>query len=148
MRLHRFLATGCGAAALALSAAAASSAGAAAAQTAPVIHEKFTLLACPSKPSTTLQLEGCAEHKVVATDTTIDTLNAKIFAKLGKPGRTTFVKTNTNWVLYRDAACATEASIYAGGSIEPVAYANCLVAIDRSHVTELKGMLLALSPAG
>jgi uncharacterized protein YecT (DUF1311 family) len=148
MRLHRFLAAGCGAAALALSFVAPVSAGAASSPSAPVIHEDFTLLACPSTPRTTLQIEGCAEHKVIATDKTIDALNAKIFAKLNKLGRGTYVKTNTDWVNYRDAACTTEASIYSGGSIQPVAYANCLVAIDGSHVTELKAMLVALSPAG
>jgi uncharacterized protein YecT (DUF1311 family) len=153
MRLHRFLAAGCGAAALALSFLALSflapvSAGAASSASAPVIHEDFTLLACPSNPRTTLQIEGCAEHRVVATDKTIDALNVKIFSRLSKAGRGDYIKTNTNWVNYRDAACTTEASIYSGGSVQPVAYANCLVSIDGSHVPELKAMLVALSPAG
>jgi uncharacterized protein YecT (DUF1311 family) len=148
MRLHRFLASGCGAAALAFSLIAPVSAGAASSPSAPVIHEDFTVLACPSKPSTTVQIEGCAEHKVLATDKTIDALNVKIFSKLSKTGRADYINTNTNWVNYRDAACTTEASIYSGGSIQPVAYANCLVSIDGSHVTELKTMLVALSPAG
>jgi uncharacterized protein YecT (DUF1311 family) len=147
MRLHRFLASGCGAAALALCFVAPVSAGAASSPSAPVIHEDFTVLACPSKPATTVQIEGCAEHKVIAIDKTIDALNAKIFAKLSKAGRGTFIKTNTDWVTYRDAACTTEASIYGGGSIQPVAYANCLVSIDGSHVTELKAMLVAVSPS-
>ena len=148
MRLHRFLASGCGAAALAFSFIAPASAGAASSPSAPVIHEDFTVLACPSKPSTTVQIEGCAEHKVIATDKTIDALNVKIFSRLSKAGRADYIKTNTNWVNYRDAACTTESSIYSGGSIQPVAYANCLVAIDGSHVSELKAMLVALSPAG
>jgi len=148
MRLHRFLASGCGAAALALSFIAPASAGAASSPSAPVIHEDFTVLACPSKPSTTVQIDGCAEHKVIATDKTIDALNVKIFAKLSKTGRADYIKSNTDWVNYRDAACTTEASIYSGGSIQPVAYANCLVSIDGSHVIELKRMLVALSPAG
>ena len=148
MRLHRFLASSCGAAAFAFTFIAPVSAGAASSPSAPVIHEDFTALACPSKPSTTVQIEGCAEHKVLATDKTIDALNVKIFSKLSKTGRADYINTNTNWVNYRDAACTTEASIYSGGSIQPVAYANCLVSIDGSHVTELKTMLVALSPAG
>jgi uncharacterized protein YecT (DUF1311 family) len=148
MRLHRILAAACGAAALALSIIAPASAGAASSPSAPVIHEQFTLLPCPQKPTTTVQIEGCAEHKIIAADKTIDTLNTKIFAKLGKAGRAAFIQTNTDWVKYRDEACTTEASIYSGGSIQPVAYANCLLSIDGSHVTELKGMQLALSPGG
>jgi uncharacterized protein YecT (DUF1311 family) len=147
MFLHRFLTVGCGAAALALCGALTVTAGAASIPSAPVIHENFTLLACPSKPMTTLQIEGCAEHKVIALDKTIDALNAKVFAKLGKAGRGEFIDTNADWVKYRDAVCTTEASIYSGGSLQPVAYANCLVSIDGSHATELKGVLVALSPA-
>jgi uncharacterized protein YecT (DUF1311 family) len=146
MALHRYLVAGCVAAAVTLIALPA--AAGASATSAPVIHESFTLLACPKRPATTAQIEGCAEHRVLATDKTIDALNTKIFAKLRKAGRATFVKTNADWVTYRNAACATEASIYSGGSVQPVAYANCLVSIDNSHVTELKAMLVALSPAG
>jgi uncharacterized protein YecT (DUF1311 family) len=115
---------------------------------APVIHEKFTLLACPSKPTTTVQIEGCAEHKVIAADKTIDGLNAKVFAKLKQDGRADFVAANSDWLAYRNQACTTEASIYDGGTIQPIAYANCLVSIDNSHIGELKTMLVALSPAG
>ena len=147
MFLDRFLAASCSAAALALCAGPTVLAEAASVPSAPVIHETFTPLACPSKPTTTLQVEGCAEHKAIALDRTIDALNAKIFAKLGEAGRRDFIDTNAAWVTYRDALCTTEASIYSGGSIQPVAYANCLVSIGRSHATELKGrMQSALSP--
>jgi uncharacterized protein YecT (DUF1311 family) len=148
MRLHRFLATGCGAAALALSFIAPASAGAASSASAPVVHEQFTLLACPSKPSTTVQIEGCAEHKVIALDTKIDALNATIFSKLTKAGRPEFIATNSDWVKYRNQACTAEASVYSGGTIQPIVYANCLIAIDGTHLTELKAMLLSLSPEG
>ncbi len=147
MRLHRILLTACGAAGLALCAGPVSQ-SAAASLSAPTIHEKFTLLPCPSKPTTTLQIEGCAEHRVVAIDRTIDALNVKVFARLSKSGRGEFITTNGDWVQYRDSSCATEASIYSGGSIQPVAYATCLVSIDGSHVAELKRMLIALSPGG
>ncbi len=147
MRLHRILLAACGAASLALCAWPASQ-SAAASLSAPVIHEKFTLLACPSKPRTTIQIEGCAEHRVVAIDRTIDGLNVKVFAKLSKSGRGEFIATNADWLTYRDAACTTEASIYSGGSVQPIAYANCLISIDGSHVAELKRMLVALSPGG
>lgn len=133
---------------MAFCAAAPVSADAAAAASAPVIHEHFTVLACPHRPSTTLQIEGCAEHRVVSLDRRIDGLNAKVFAKLGRTGRAAFLAASAAWVRYRDASCSAQASIYHGGSVEPVAYANCLVSLDGSHVNELKTMLTALSPAG
>ena len=147
MRLHRILLAACGAASFALCAGPASQ-SAAASLSAPTIREKFTLLPCPSKPTTTVQIEGCAEHRVVAIDRRIDALNVRVFAKLSKSGRGEFTMTNADWVQYRDSACATEASIYGGGSIQPVAYATCLASIDGSHVVELKRMLIALSPGG
>jgi hypothetical protein len=145
MSLHRFLAAGCSAAAAALYIGLTVQAGASPIPAPPLIHENFTLQPCPSKP-TTLQIEGCAEHKVITPDKKIDALNTRIFAKLRNAGRRDFINTNADWEKYREL-CTAEASIYGGASIEPVAYANCLVAIDGSHETELKVMLLALSPA-
>ena len=113
-----------------------------------MVHEHFTLLPCPKNPRTTLQIEGCAEHRVLSIDRTIDALNAKAFARLGTAGRLAFTRAAADWLSYRDAECTSEASIYAGGSIQPVAYANCLVSIDSSHVRELHSALVALSPAG
>ena len=121
---------------------------AAATHGAPVVHEKFTVLACPAKPRTTVQLEGCAEHRVLAADRSINTLNAKVFAKLGRAGRATFTKANADWVTYRNSACTAQASIYSGGSLQPVVYASCLASIDGSHASELKRMLTSLIPAG
>ncbi len=114
---------------------------------APTVRESFTPLPCPSRPRTTRQIEGCAEHRVLATDRTIDALNTKVVRKLRPAARAGFVSSNAAWVSYRDEACAAAASPYTGGSLQPVAYANCLVAIDRSHVGELRGLLVAL-PAG
>ena len=141
--LHRFLAAGCVAAGLTFCGVAS-----AAASAAPVIHESFKLLPCNGHPTTTVQLEGCAEHKIVTLDKTIDGLNAQIYRKLSRAGRASFITTNKDWVLYRNAACTTEASIYSGGTIQPVAYANCLVNFDSSHITELRVVIVALSPAG
>ena len=147
MKLHRVLPAGLGAASLAL-AIALPALSAAATQGAPVIHEKFTVLACPAKPRTTVQLEGCAEHRVIAADRRVDTLNARVFAKLGHSARATFGRAHADWVAYRDAACVAQASIYSGGSLQPVVYASCLASIDGSHVSELRRMLTSISPAG
>ena len=148
MSLQRSLLAGAVASALMLCAAVPASVAAANKPSALVIHEKFTLLACPSKPRTTVQVEGCAEHRVVAIDRTIDGLNAKVFAILGSSGRASFVTANTAWVQYRDAVCAGESSIYHGGSVQPVVYADCLVAIDKSHVSELKKVMVTVSLGG
>jgi uncharacterized protein YecT (DUF1311 family) len=152
---HRHLSAAALTAALALAGLAVPSAGAAvkahpakAVASAPVIREKFTLLPCPKRPRTTLQIEGCAEHRVVAADGQINQLSERIFAKLHPAGRAKYISASSAWLSYRTSACQAEASIYAGGSLQPVAYANCLAALDVSHVDELKAMLLAVSPGG
>ena len=147
MRPHRLLPIFVSAA-LALCAVTQTAQSAAVTSSAPVIHETFALLACPSKPKTTLQIEGCAEHRVVAIDKTIDALSVNIFAKLRSAGRRAYAEASADWLTYRNTECDAEASIYDGGSIQPVDYADCLIAIDRSHVGELRAMLVALSPAG
>jgi uncharacterized protein YecT (DUF1311 family) len=147
MRPNRLLAAGCATAGLALCAGLPASAGAAA-TSAPVIHESFTALPCPSKPTNTVQIEGCAEHKILAGDKQIDALNAKIFAKLTKSGRAGFITGSADWLKYRNTSCDAVASIYSGGTLEPVADANCDVSINTTHITELKQMMVSLSPEG
>lgn len=123
----------------------------AAGRAAPVIHEKFTTQPCSGKPAhrSTLQLEGCAEQRVLGLDQEIDVLNADIFAKLATVrGKRDFLAANTGWVRYRNSACASESDNYAGGSIAPVIYANCLATLDGDHVHELKGVLRSLSSGG
>ena len=50
----------------------------------PTIHEPFTPLPCNGAPAqrTTLQMEGCAEQQILASDQQIDSLNRAIFGKL------------------------------------------------------------------
>lgn len=85
---------------------------------------------------------------MLAADRAVNALNAKVMRKLRPAHRATFVASNTAWVQYRNAVCTAQASIYSGGSLQPVAYANCLVSIDRSHAGELRSVLVALSPGG
>jgi len=113
----------------------------------PVIHEKFTVLPCSGKPGdrTTLQLEGCAEHDVLAGDDRIDRLAAQIYGKLNTSGRRAFVSASTDWLSYRNAYCSAEASPLSGGSELPLAYADCLATEDGLHLSDLRALLKAIS---
>jgi uncharacterized protein YecT (DUF1311 family) len=130
-------------AAVALASAAAGVAVAdAAASPPPPIHEVFTPLPCTGSPAnrTTIQLEGCAEQKILQSDKTIDTLNGEIFTALKSTsgGQTRFVAANTAWLKYRNAYCLAAASQFAGGTLAPVADANCTVTLNKQHVANLK----------
>jgi uncharacterized protein YecT (DUF1311 family) len=107
----------------------------------PVIHETFTPLPCGTG-STTVQMEGCAEQKILADDKQIDTLNREIFATLtGTAARKRFIAGHKAWFAYRQAFCASESDIFEGGTEAPVEAAQCEAAVDAQHVKDLKGFL-------
>ena len=110
-----------------------------------MIRELFTPLPCPADPQTTLGLEGCAEKAILRTDRAIDSQVKVVFGLLGsKSARLSFVTGEESWVRYRDASCTAEVSNYAGGSIEPVVYGDCIAARNETHLTDLTGMRKAL----
>jgi uncharacterized protein YecT (DUF1311 family) len=111
----------------------------------PVIHETFTPLPCPAHPQAQLELEGCAEKSILATDRRIDALNAKIFARLGARDRATFAAGERAWLRYRRATCLTAASKFAGGTIAGLADAECVAGRNRTHLREQTSLLRGLT---
>ena len=107
----------------------------------PVIHESFTLLPCPMHPQAQLELEGCAEHAILAVDRQINAVNATIFARLAARDRPTFVAGERAWLRYRRASCLTAASKYAGGTLASLIDATCVAARNRVHLREQRSLL-------
>jgi uncharacterized protein YecT (DUF1311 family) len=98
----------------------------------PVIHERFTLLPCPANPQTTLESEGCAEHRIVRADKKIDAAAKAIFALLpDDAARRHYVTAHKAWLAYRRADCASVSDKYAGGTLAGVLDADCTA--DRSE---------------
>jgi uncharacterized protein YecT (DUF1311 family) len=107
----------------------------------PVIHESFTLLPCPMHPQTMVGLEGCSEHAIVTTDRKIDAQVKKVFRLLTAPGaRATFAASERSWLRYRNASCNAQSSFYTGGSAQPVAYAQCVLQRNHSHLVDLAAL--------
>ena len=107
----------------------------------PVIHETFTALPCPAHPQAQLELEGCAEKAILATDRRIDAVNASIFSRLAARDRATFVAGEQAWLRYRRASCLTAASKYAGGTLASLVDASCVAARNRMHLREQASLL-------
>jgi len=116
-------------------------AAAALAASPPVIHETFTPLPCPAHPQAQLELAGCAEKAIIATDHRIDAVNATIFARLAARDRATFVAGERAWLRYRRASCLTAASKYAGGTLSSLVDADCVAARNRVHLREQRSLL-------
>src|SRR5919201_3278787 len=106
--------------------------------TLPRIHEVFTVLPCPQKPSTTLDFEGCAEHRILRTDAAIERRARAIFALLRPQPRRAFVTAERSWLAYRHAACTVEASKYDDGTASPLVFGDCVAGQNERHLTELR----------
>ena len=111
----------------------------------PIIHEPFTPLPCPNHPKTTVDLEGCGEQEVLKTDRMIDARAAAIFRLLRTTrARSEFVHGEHAWLGYRRASCSAQASVYAGGSAEPVAFITCEGRRNRRHLSDLADTVRSL----
>jgi uncharacterized protein YecT (DUF1311 family) len=104
----------------------------------PVIREQFTPLPCPRQPQSTLELEGCAERRIVSTDRQIDRVLAAIFPKLFDDGaRRRLIAAHQLWLAFRKADCTSVSDKYEGGTLAALLAASC--AADRS-VQRLKDL--------
>lgn len=104
----------------------------------PVIREPFTVLPCPKKPQSTVEIEGCLERSLLRSDRRINTRARAIYRALGsKNARADFVAGERSWLAYRRRSCRAQASVYSGGSAEPVAYLSCEVGRNKRHLADL-----------
>ena len=106
----------------------------------PTIHESFTLLACRGNPGsrTTLELEGCAEHQILRTDKSIDSLESTIFHRLGtNSARGDLIAAARAWLRYRHSDCLSNSDVYQGGTLAGVVFARCVVARNEQRIKNL-----------
>ena len=47
------------------------------------------------------------------------------------------------WIGYRDAACAAEAGLYAGGTMQPLVQANCMKTLTERRTEDLRAAYLS-----
>lgn len=150
MRIRPFLLLGLAAAVALVAWAPASAAPAHTAKLSPpVIHESFTPLPCSGTPGhrSTLQMEGCAEQQILASDKRIDALNQEIFGKLfDAAARRRFIVGHNAWFAYRRAYCLSASDVFEGGTEAAVVDADCTASVNASHVTDLKAFLHSFGP--
>ena len=108
----------------------------------PVIRESFTVLPCPANPHTTLELEGCAEHRILRSDGAINTRVRTIFLLVERT-RTAgavarFVRGERAWLAYRRATCESRADVFEGGTAAGLVAANCVAGANAAHLRELR----------
>jgi len=104
----------------------------------PVIREPWTALPCPTDPRSTIEIEGCLERSVVRSDRGINARSATIFHLLRtRSDRVAFVEGEQAWLRYRRRSCSATASVYSGGSAEPLAFLRCEANRNARHLADL-----------
>jgi uncharacterized protein YecT (DUF1311 family) len=104
----------------------------------PIINEPWTPLPCPQHPVSTVDIEGCLERDVVRSDRLINAKAATIFNLIGRASdRSSFVAGERAWLQYRRRSCTAAASVYRGGSAEPVAFLQCEKTRNAKHLSDL-----------
>jgi len=115
--------------------------------TLPRIHEAFTTLPCPAKDSTAtaLAIEGCAEQEILLTDREIEARARQAFAHMTPSGRRSLAAAERTWLTYRRSFCNARASLNMGGSLAPVAFAQCEVDVNASHLESVSALVRDLT---
>jgi uncharacterized protein YecT (DUF1311 family) len=111
----------------------------------PVIHEPFTLLPCPPHPVSTVDLEGCAEHRIVRIDHKIDLTARAIFTRpYDDAARLRFIAAGRAWLAYRQADCTSMSDQYEGGTLAAVVAATCTADRSTQRLRDLQSFLQRL----
>jgi uncharacterized protein YecT (DUF1311 family) len=116
-----------------------------------VIRETFTPLPCSGSPGhrTTLQMEGCAERKILQTDAQLNDLAKSIFPLLGNAtARRRFNAAQRSWLGYRRADCLSMSDVFQGGSEAPVVAAQCDASRNVTRIKDLRAFHAALTHTG
>jgi uncharacterized protein YecT (DUF1311 family) len=105
----------------------------------PIIREPWTPLPCPVHPKSTLEIQGCLQRAVARSDRLIDAKTATIFRLIRqRSDRVAFVEGERAWLRYRRQSCSATASVYRGGSAEPIAFLQCEENRNARHLADLR----------
>jgi uncharacterized protein YecT (DUF1311 family) len=97
---------------------------------------------CLPSQRTTVQMEGCAEQQILASDRRIDSLNRSIFGKLlDAAARRRLIAAHSAWLAYRHAYCLSESDVFEGGTEAGVVFADCVAGVNSQHVKDLQRFL-------
>jgi uncharacterized protein YecT (DUF1311 family) len=96
-------------------------------------------------PASTVEIEGCQERALLASDRTLNVLAGTIFAKLRVRERPGFVRSEVAWLAYRRRSCTAQSSPTSGGTAHGIQFLACELQRDRTHRTDLGQLLNALS---
>ncbi|MEO1620536.1 MAG: lysozyme inhibitor LprI family protein [Cyanobacteria bacterium J06632_3] len=93
-------------------------------------------------PQTQLEMNQCAAAEYAQADRQLNQTYEMLQASLSDPGKQALTQAELAWIGFRDLDCAFARAQYAGGSIEPLIYNDCLANRTDIRTTELKSIQL------
>ena len=90
------------------------------------------------------QLMACAERKFKEATVELKRVRAKLYEDLEPRSRVKLRAAERLWLRYRKSNCETEASIYEGGTIQPLIELRCMTRLTLERADELKAQIQTL----
>ncbi|HEX3561023.1 MAG TPA: lysozyme inhibitor LprI family protein [Pyrinomonadaceae bacterium] len=94
---------------------------------------------------TQLDMNICADKQFKIADAELNRVYNQLASKLEEDKRAKLKAAEVSWLKYRDSNCDYEASLYEGGSMQPMTYSFCLERMTKSRTTELREQLKELN---
>ncbi|WP_217645967.1 lysozyme inhibitor LprI family protein [Poseidonocella pacifica] len=88
-------------------------------------------------------MNQCAGAEFEAADADLNAVWRVVKPRMDEIGAgASLLDAQRKWIAFRDAACASEADVYSGGSIAPLVAASCLARLTTRRTQDLREMML------
>jgi uncharacterized protein YecT (DUF1311 family) len=114
------------------------------ARAAPGAHAQTEEDPCAPEAQRSPQLMACAERKFREAAAELKRVRAQLYEDLEPRSRVKLRAAERLWRGYRKSNCDTEASIYEGGTIQPLIQLRCMARVTRERAGELKAQVQEL----
>jgi uncharacterized protein YecT (DUF1311 family) len=99
---------------------------------------------CDPEAQRSPQLLACAERRLREASAELKRARAGLYEDLEPRSRVKLRAAERVWLRYRKTNCDAEASIYEGGTIQPLIELQCMARVTRERAAELKAQLETL----
>jgi uncharacterized protein YecT (DUF1311 family) len=99
---------------------------------------------CDPEAQRSPQLMACAERHYKEAAAELKRVRAQLYEDLEPRSRVKLRAAERLWLGYRKSNCDTEASIYEGGTIQPLIQLRCMTRVTRGRADELRAQVQEL----
>ena len=93
---------------------------------------------CDPEAQRSTQLLACAERKFKEAAAGLKRARDEFYSDLAPRSRVKFRAAERAWLGYRKSNCDAEASVYEGGTIQPLIHLRCMTRVTLERADELK----------